>query len=86
MTLLNINENKRFKNNSVRFLGCLPIYDFDASLLKSEAKKRSRSLELFHDCMSILSADILEFCEQKHTMDAVMLWCHGESTLSFRGS
>ena len=68
MTLLNINENKRFKEGAVRFLGCLPIYDHDASLLGSEAKKRSRSLELFHDCCSILSANILKFCEQRHTM------------------
>ena len=63
MTLLNINENKRFKEGAVRFLGCLPIYDHDASLLGSEAKKRSRSLGLFHDCCSILSANILKFCE-----------------------
>jgi hypothetical protein len=68
VTLLNINENMRFKEGAVRFLGCLPIYDHDASLLGSEAKKRSRSLELYHDCCTILSANILEFCEQRHTM------------------
>ena len=68
MTLLNINENKRFKEGAVRFLGCLPITDYDASLLGSEAKQRNRAIELFHDCISVISADIAEFCNQQHTM------------------
>jgi hypothetical protein len=53
---------------AVRFLGCLPIYDYDASLLGSEGKKRNRAMEMFHDCMSILSANIAEFCNHQHTM------------------
>ena len=44
------------------------MYDYDASLLKSDAKKKDRALRLFHDCCSIVSADLLEFCEQRHTM------------------
>lgn len=68
MTLLNINENKRFKAGAVRFLGCLPIYDYDASRLGSDGKKRNRAMEMFHDCMSIISADIAEFCNDQHTM------------------
>jgi hypothetical protein len=68
VTLLNINENKRFKKGAVRFLGCLPIYDHDASMLGSDAKKRNRALQLFHDCIGIVSADIAEFCKQRHTI------------------
>ena len=52
----------------MRFLGCLPIYDYDASLLGSEGRKRARALELFHECIGIVSADIAEFCKQPHTM------------------
>jgi hypothetical protein len=70
VTLLNINENKRFKQGALRFLGCVPIYDHDASLLTSEGKKRERALMLFHDCMRIVSVKISEFCQKKHLMVA----------------
>ncbi len=70
VTLLNINENKRFEEGAVQFLGCLPIYDYDASLLGSDGKKQNRAaaIEMFHDYMTIISADIAEFCNDQHTM------------------
>ncbi len=66
--MLNINENKRFKEGAVQFLGCLLIYEYDASRLGSDGRKRNRAMEMFHDCMSIISADIVEFCNDQHTM------------------
>ena len=52
----------------MRFLGCLPIYDHDASILGSEGKRRNRTLELFHDCMGVVSANIAEFCTHQRSM------------------
>ena len=54
----------------MRFLGCLPIYDYDASLLKSKAKKRTRALQMFHDCINIISMDMRKFCMKQHLMRA----------------
>lgn len=69
-SLLNVTENKRFKAGGVRFLGCLPIYDNDASLLRSEAKRSRRALEMFHDAMAVLSNQLSIACGQTHRMRA----------------
>ena len=69
-TLLNVTENKRFKEGGVRFLGCLPIYDNDASLLRSEACRSRRSREMFHDAMAVLSNELSIACGQSHKMRA----------------
>jgi hypothetical protein len=69
-TLLNVSENKRFKAGGVRFLGCVPIYDGDASLLRSEASRSRRALELFHDSMTVLSNELSIACSQSHKMRA----------------
>ncbi len=61
-----VTENKRFKEGGVWFLGCLPVYDYDASLLKSGDLKRDRALEIFHDCITVLASELKIACKQNH--------------------
>ncbi len=69
-TLLNITEQKRFKEGGVRFLGCLPIYDYDSSLIRSAANRSRRAREMFHDAMALLSNELRIACGQNHKMRA----------------
>ena len=59
----------RLKAGGVRFLGCFPVYDYDAAI-GSSATKSARSLQLHHDCCRVLSDAIFEFCRRSVQMRA----------------
>ena len=65
--LLNVNENKRFKKGGARFLGCYPVYNYDAAI-GSQDVKRARALQLHHECSRALSKELREFCMRSHAM------------------
>ena len=69
MTLLNVHESMRFKAGGVRFLGCFPVYNYDAAI-GSSAVKSARALQLHHDCCRALSDAIFEFCKSSVQMRA----------------
>ena len=60
-------HDDRFKKGGCRFLGTVPIYNFDAALV-SEARARKRALEVFQACMDVLSTELREFCSESCTM------------------
>jgi hypothetical protein len=67
VTLLNIHESVRFKSGGVRFYGILPVYNYEAAIGSAEVVAK-RQLELYHDCMSIVSEELREFCLQPCTL------------------
>lgn len=69
VTLLNVHESMRFKAGGVRFLGCFPVYCYDAAV-GSKAAKSARASQLHHDSCRVLSRAIFEFCRRSVQMRA----------------
>lgn len=67
MTLLNIDENIRFKEFGLKFWACLPVYDYNSGT-GSRSKKAARALALHHEAMRVLSRQLMEFCKAPQTM------------------